>query len=464
MFPPLSEPGLKPALLNGRFRGPKAHRAWNIISSKNVLEKSWHSAETREQKRRLRRDSTGKQGKASFAAALAKARRAKAPVVVAKLCRLSRDSGTQPLHLPQASRTRGFAQSISCTIASANCSRLRRRKLLDTLHQVSFVRQGWSGGQMQRIDSKPTPAAAALSAFLAVRNEEVRLPNLLDHYRKLGVGRFYFVDNDSTDSSMEFLLAQPDVRVWRTSASYRSSDFGAKWLQPLLDEFAHDHWALIVDADEFLVYPQYETVSLLILCAYLDDIGARALRTLLIDMYSDRPVSETKYTAGDNIFDICSYFDRGPYWRLPSPPQPIPSPALFFGGVRQRVFWAGGPSPDFPPCLTKFPLQRWRRGETLFAGAHQTNLAELNWVSGGLLHFKFVNSVIARANEEAIRKEHYNHASEYVRYTRAFMQRPDLSLLADVSIKYRNSQQLVDIGLMLSSRHYRKFCQRSNAA
>jgi glycosyltransferase involved in cell wall biosynthesis len=312
---------------------------------------------------------------------------------------------------------------------------------------------------MKRVDIKPiTATSSPFSAFLAVRNEAVRLPSLLDHCRKLGIGRFYFVDNDSTDSSVEFLLAQPDVHVWRTSASFRESDFGARWLQPLLDEFAHDQWALVLDADELLVYPECEIVQLQILCGYLDRVGARALKTVLIDMYSDRPVIETKYEAGDNIIEICSYFDRGPYWRHLS--------GQVFGGVRERVFWAGREALDTPPSLTKFPLQRWRRGEILVGGLHQTSLpgSQLNWVTGGLLHFKFVNSFIARANEEAMRKEHFNHASEYVRYRRAFAERHDLSLLADCSIKYRDSQQLVDIGLLLSSRHYRKFCRGAHVS
>ena len=50
--------------------------------------------------------------------------------------------------------------------------------------------------------------------FSKIRNEKLRLPAFLRHYRSLGVDRFFIVDNDSTDGSTEYLLAQPDVHLF----------------------------------------------------------------------------------------------------------------------------------------------------------------------------------------------------------------------------------------------------------
>ena len=52
--------------------------------------------------------------------------------------------------------------------------------------------------------------------FCTLRNEKVRLPYFLEYYREMGVNHFLFVDNDSTDGTMDYLAEQPDVSVWHT--------------------------------------------------------------------------------------------------------------------------------------------------------------------------------------------------------------------------------------------------------
>ena len=62
-----------------------------------------------------------------------------------------------------------------------------------------------------------------------LRNEMLRLPAFLEHYRRLGVSRFLLVDNGSDDGSRELLLAQPDVTVFHTDQSYAESGCGIAW-------------------------------------------------------------------------------------------------------------------------------------------------------------------------------------------------------------------------------------------
>ncbi|MFX8828798.1 glycosyltransferase family 2 protein, partial [Acinetobacter baumannii] len=83
---------------------------------------------------------------------------------------------------------------------------------------------------------------AEIRLFGVVRNENLRLPAFLDHYRKLGVSRFFFVSNASTDGTNEFLLAQPDCHVFHTAGSYAKVKAGLGWLNPLITEFGTDHW------------------------------------------------------------------------------------------------------------------------------------------------------------------------------------------------------------------------------
>ncbi|MEX0337920.1 MAG: glycosyltransferase family 2 protein, partial [Arenibacterium sp.] len=92
-----------------------------------------------------------------------------------------------------------------------------------------------------------------------MRNEYVRLPYFMSYYRDLGVGHFLFVDNDSTDGTLEYLSGQPDVSIWTTKASYKKATYGVDWVNWINRKYAHGHWTLVVDPDEFFIYPFCDT-------------------------------------------------------------------------------------------------------------------------------------------------------------------------------------------------------------
>ena len=55
------------------------------------------------------------------------------------------------------------------------------------------------------VDRTDQIAPDAILAFVTVRNEMIRLPYFLDHYRGLGVDHFLIVDNGSDDGTAAFL-------------------------------------------------------------------------------------------------------------------------------------------------------------------------------------------------------------------------------------------------------------------
>ncbi|MEK6216393.1 MAG: glycosyltransferase family 2 protein, partial [Boseongicola sp.] len=115
----------------------------------------------------------------------------------------------------------------------------------------------------------------AILAFSTIRNEKPRLRYFLKYYRELGVDHFFFVDNGSDDGGAEYLAAEPDVSLWSTNAGYRDSRFGVDWTNWLKFRYAHNHWTLTLDPDEFLVYPFCDTRPLPALCHWLDQSGIR---------------------------------------------------------------------------------------------------------------------------------------------------------------------------------------------
>ena len=203
--------------------------------------------------------------------------------------------------------------------------------------------------------------------FMCVRNESLRLPHCLSYYRRLGISRFFIVDNNSTDDTLPWLLDQPDVYVWHTDRSFRAARCGTDWLELLLREYGVNHWCLIVDADELLCYVDCETRRLEALCADLDQKGKRALLAVLLDMYSDKPIRETQYQRGQDFLEVCPYFDRQFYHSKTDNFFGHNEHLSYFGGLRQRVF--GGKEPgqneNYFYCLNKVPLLKYDRSFVL---------------------------------------------------------------------------------------------------
>jgi hypothetical protein len=340
-----------------------------------------------------------------------------------------------------------------------------------------------------RADICPLPRADNLlsgdecRAFMCVRNEMKRIGQVLRHHRKLGVTRFFVVDNDSDDGTREYLLAQDDCHVFIAKQSFAVSNHGTRWLNWLLDRFGNDAWCLIVDADEMFVYPGCETVALPQFARYLDTTGAKGLAAFLLDMYGEGSIADTPGSPDRPLIDSCPFFDRHYQWRrrlsMPFRRRPFPGWTIV-GGPRMRRFYArpqgmsgisyelkarlgnrlhalGVPVPAAlvaPPFLTKIPFVRWSPGMR-FMDKHHTVPIPLSPVTGALLHFKFLSDFPERAATEARRGEHYMRSAEYVRYAAAPKREPEMRLYYEGSVRYRDSAQLVDLGLLRDDHGWR---------
>ncbi len=286
--------------------------------------------------------------------------------------------------------------------------------------------------------------------FSTLRNEHVRLPFFLDYYRKLGINHFLIVDNDSDDGSREYLEGQPDVSIWTTKASYKRARFGVDWLNWLQRKYAAGHWALVVDPDEFFVYPFCDTRPIRALTDWLDASSIKSFGAMLLDMYPKGGINDTPYRMGQNPFEIASWFDAGNYL--------IEKNKRFGnlwiqGGPRTRVFFSD--APEKSPALNKVPLVKWEKRYTYVSSTHMLlprglNLVYDEWggekASGVLLHAKFLNTFAAKAQEELKRRQHFAGSMEYKAYAEGASDNPDL--WCKWSEKYINWRQLEILGLM----------------
>ncbi|CUH87164.1 hypothetical protein PH5382_01087 [Phaeobacter sp. CECT 5382] len=321
--------------------------------------------------------------------------------------------------------------------------RLRRKRRL-----IRAVRKSSELRSLQDNTDRIRPSDILLVSTM--RNEQIRLPYFLDYYRKLGVDHFLFVDNGSQDGTAQYLKGMRDVSLWQTNASYAKSHFGVDWMNYLKRKYAHGHWVLVVDPDEFFIYPFCDTRPIRALTDWLENSSIRSFSAMLIDVYPKGRIDETPYQAGQNPLEIANWFDSGNYTISRNP---MYGNLWIQGGPRARVFFAD--QPKQAPALNKIPLVKWDRRYAYVSSTHSLLPRGLNQVyetnggekaCGALLHTKFLDTLGTKAAEELARGQHYAQSREYIAYAEALKDQPEL--WCKWSEKYINWRQLEILGLM----------------
>jgi hypothetical protein len=316
-------------------------------------------------------------------------------------------------------------------------------------------------GNMKRIDSRPIPDnRKEIRAFLAVSNGMLRLASALPYYRRLGVDRFFVVDTGSTDGTREFLAAAPDVHAFVAPADPAGGD-GIARINALLDAYGAGSWTLTVGAGELFIYPHCEQLELPLFCRYLDYVGAQAVACLLLDMYSADPVRDTVHRSGAPLLNSCRYFDAAPY-RM----ERIDSCPYFeiHGGIRERVFCHGQTTDDQAFGLSRVPLVKWRSGMEFSQGTRRLTPAVIANVLAVLLRFDFLSDIHERVRTESALGELFVDMAVHRTYGDLLRDNESVSLLCDRSVRFENSSQLVQLGLMTTTRAYEESVRLTTAA
>ena len=112
---------------------------------------------------------------------------------------------------------------------------LQHSKMLTT----SQTREGLS--RLERLDDNQIcDSCTEIRLFAKVRNEALRLPYFLAYYRKLGIDRFFIVDNGSADHTVEILRRNSNCHIFQTDQKMADLRAGMDWIEPLLAEYGEN--------------------------------------------------------------------------------------------------------------------------------------------------------------------------------------------------------------------------------
>ncbi|MEO8692368.1 MAG: glycosyltransferase family 2 protein [Acidimicrobiales bacterium] len=289
-----------------------------------------------------------------------------------------------------------------------------------------------------------------LLAITTVRNGEFYLPSFFDHHRRLGIAHFLFLDNGSTDGTIEFLRAQDDVSVFRTSVPYRTHENLMK--RYMVRKHSHRKWNVFLDVDELFDYPQSDRLDVRGLLGYLAHHGYTAVVVQMLDMFSAEPLARTPSEPSD-LGSIFPYFDITDISKRPYEFDLRPDSTLqsHHGGIRRSVFGSEN-------LLTKAALIFVDDEIETFVAWHHVRKARIADISCVLLHYPFNRAFYEKA-EEAVRSGRYGLGAshEYRAYWSVLADDLDLSLHRASAQRYVGVDQLVDLGFVHVSAAYREW-------
>jgi hypothetical protein len=116
-----------------------------------------------------------------------------------------------------------------------------------------------------------------------------------------------FLDNGSTDHTIEMLCAHDGVTVLQTDAPYQKYENTMK--RYLAERFSAGRWNLCADIDELFDYPFSDRLSLRDFLRYLNANSYTAVLSQMLDMFSDTPLAELESKPDDLLKERYVYYD-----------------------------------------------------------------------------------------------------------------------------------------------------------
>lgn len=332
-----------------------------------------------------------------------------------------------PIH--HAGAAKGWSLSLRCRWRAAADARLRRVEAeRDVAVAAALVHA--SG-----------PARVALGAnetatVTLVRDGARFLDAFVAHYRALGVRAMVFIDNGSTDGTLERLAALPEATVYRCPLPFLAFEVAMR--RSALGRIVDGGWALVVDMDEHFASPLPEAARLPDVAGYCAARGFTAVVTQMIDLFPAR----------DDELDDPAFIETH-VWIDPEPPRERPyfavgnrssddRIALHFGGARARAFGTHG------LMLTKHALFR-NDGSVYLKNPHYVAGARVADFSAALLHYKLAGGFAARVRAERRRAD-----ARHVENARYAARLGGLSVAAWPRRRFPGVAGLVDLGLLVT--------------
>ena len=299
-----------------------------------------------------------------------------------------------------------------------------------------------------------------------VRDGRHYVESFIDYYFSLGVKHIVFLDNNSTDGTVEALKKYDGVTVLRTELPYKAPGIsvGNSWTREvlfkkyLISRFGgKNRWCLCADIDELFDYPYSDVIGLDSLLRYLKDKSYTAVAAQMLDMFSDEPLSSRGLVSDEPLKTSHRFYDISNMKRRSLESLPLHRNNVFgsddlegfTGGIRESVF-------GHRAFLTKYPLVfDDGKVQPMDGGSHRVGNASVADFTGVLMHYKLLNDHFHVQVEQAVREEHrLENSAVYKVYKETLDREPVVQVKQDTAKELKSVNDLVEGQLLAVSDDY----------
>jgi hypothetical protein len=297
-----------------------------------------------------------------------------------------------------------------------------------------------------------------LVVLCLVRDGGMWITSFVEHYFALGVRHIVFLDNGSTDDTVERASRYDRVTVLTTDLPFKHFEVGLRrWLTR---EYGTGRWTLAPDADELWDYPCSDRLPIAGLLRYLDRSGYKVVTAHALDMFSDRPFGTLRSTPDDDVKRTYRYYDitdvittRDVYW-IRNGQTRSADVVSTFGGIRQRFFGSEC------LCQTRHALLFTDRDTAPYRyDGHFTARAPVADLTTVLLHYKFIGTVLDQARTNLAMGQHWGGSVHYRGIHDVLSRDPGFSFMTEHARELTSVDELVNAGFLAVSPAYRRWVE-----
>lgn len=285
------------------------------------------------------------------------------------------------------------------------------------------------------------------------QNTEFYLPFFFEWHQNLGIRKFIYFDNDSTDNSIDVARRYSNVIVVSCTAPFRTHQEYIRYYS--ITKFVRGGWRLVIDSDELFDYPGSDHVPLQDLLQWLNASGKTGVVAHMLDMIPDgglKNIDNRSYTsaiASCSLYDISAverkeYYDKSLWFSYFLEQNTINADDIkfYFNGIRKILF-------NENCCLSKHPLFRIPDNFRQPPHPHAVPGLVCADFTALLRHYKFTGQFVERERDRLTRRA-IAHNETRMRIE-ALDQNPDMIFRQPTSKPYSSPEGLLDDGFLFAS-------------
>jgi len=282
-----------------------------------------------------------------------------------------------------------------------------------------------------------------VAAVCLGHNVSYFLPLFFEWHRAIGIERFLYIDNNSTDGSVDIAACQANTIVVACDLEFKLHQ--SRMRSAIPRALITGGWTAMIDADEMLDYPERDRLALPDFIRTGAADGATGFIGQMLDLFPvgdlrafdradfSRCVREYVHYELQSIRRV-DYTDVFARWtrtnRIASDDY-----KFLFGGVRARMFGEDC-------CLTKHPLIRTGTCDIAFLHPHFSAGVRCSEKTLLIKHFKFAGDCMAR--DIGRRESDLVSHDEHLKRLSVFESGDEVVLFSENARTYGGFDELVD--------------------